>query len=140
MTTEVVEKKRSVSELNDKQLVKLYIQLRDRRAERKRGYEMEDEGDKGKQEKIEGILLKRFQDNGLESIKTEFGTAYKSTRTSVSVADGEMFFDFVKANDLWDLLEKRASKTTIEQYKEEHQELPPGINYSESITLNVRRG
>jgi hypothetical protein len=129
-----------VTDLNNEQLVKLYIQLRDRRSERKRTYEMEDEGDKGKQEKIEGILLKRFQDDGLESVRTASGTAYKTVRTSASVADPDAFFEFVLKNELYDLLEKRCSKTVVEQYKDAHQELPPGINYSESVALNVRRG
>ncbi len=129
-----------VSDLNNEQLVKLYIQLRDRRSERKRTYEMEDESDKGKQEKIEGLLLKRFQDDGLESVRTASGTAYKTVRTSASVADPDAFFEFVLKNELYDLLEKRCSKTVVEQYKEAHQELPPGINYSECVALNVRRG
>lgn len=139
MTTETVEKKRSVHELNNEQLVSLYIKLRDRRAARKRAFEVDDEGDKGKQEKIEGILLKRFQDDGLESVRTTSGTAYKSVRTTASVADPDQFFSFVLQNELYDLLEKRCSKTVVEQYKEAHQELPPGINYSESVTINVRR-
>ena len=132
--------KRSVTELNNEQLVKLYIGLRDRRSERKRAYEMEDEGDKGKQEKIEGILLRRFQDDGIESVRTASGTAYKTVRTNVSVGDADMFFSFVVQNELWELLEKRASKTVVEQYKAEHEDLPPGVNYSETVCVNVRRG
>ena len=92
MTTETMEKKRSVKDLNNEQLVKVYIQLRDRRSARKRAYEMEDEDDKSKQEKIEGILLHRFQEDGIESCKTSSGTAYKSVRTSASVADPDLFF------------------------------------------------
>lgn len=70
MTTDVTEKKRSIHDLNNEELVKLYIALRDRRSTRKRAYEMEDESDKGKQEKIEGILLHRFQEGGMESVRT----------------------------------------------------------------------
>lgn len=140
MTTETTEKKRSVKDLNNEQLVKVYIQLRDRRSARKRAYEMEDEDDKSKQEKIEGILLHRFQEDGIESCKTAADTAYKSVRTSASVADGDLFFSFIVKNDMWDLLEKRCNKTFVEQYKQEHEELPPGINWSESVVINVRRG
>ena len=120
MTTETMEKKRSVKDLNNEQLVKVYIQLRDRRSARKRAYEMEDEDDKAKQEKIEGILLHRFQEDGIESCKTSSGTAYKSVRTSASVADPDLFFSYVVKNDMWDLLEKRCNKTLVDQYKDEH--------------------
>ena len=140
MTTETMEKKRSVKDLNNEQLVKVYIQLRDRRSASKRAYEMEDEDDKSKQEKIEGILLHRFQEDGIESCKTSSGTAYKSVRTSASVADQDLFFSFIVKNDLFEMLEKRCNKTLVEQYKEEHGEIPPGINYSETVVVNVRRG
>ena len=140
MTTETMEKKRSVKDLNNEQLVKVYIQLRDRRSARKRSYEMEDEDDKSKQEKIEGILLHRFQEDGIESCKTSSGTAYKSVRTSASVADPDLFFSYVVKNDMWDLLEKRCNKTLVDQYKDEHGEVPPGINYSQTTVVNVRRG
>lgn len=140
MTTDVAEQKRSVTELNNEQLVKLYIQLRDRRATRKREYERADEGDKGKQEKIEGILLKRFNEDGLESVRTTSGTAYKETKTSCSCADRQRFFEFVKDNELFDLLEARPAKTVVDQYVEAHGELPPGINYSQTVVVKVRRG
>lgn len=132
--------KRSVSELNNEQLVKLYIGLRDRRAERKRAYEKDDESDKAKQEKIEGLLLRRFQEDGVESVRTASGTAYKSIRSTATVADSDLFLSFVVKNDLWNLLEKRCSKSDVEQYKAEHEALPPGINYSEVVHVNVRRG
>ena len=140
MTTDVTEKKRSVHDLNNEELVKLYIALRDRRSTRKRAYEMEDESDKGKQEKIEGILLHRFQEGGMESVRTAHGTAYKGTKTSCSCADRQMFFEFVKDNELFDLLEARPAKTVVDQYVEAHGELPPGINYSQTVVVKVRRG
>ena len=140
MTTDVTEKKRSVHDLNNEELVKLYIALRDRRSTRKRAYEMEDESDKGKQEKIEGILLHRFQEGGMESVRTAHGTAYKETKTSCSCADRQMFFEFVKENELFDLLEARPAKTVVDQYVEAHGELPPGINYSQTVVIKIRRG
>ena len=133
-------KKRSVSDLSDSALVELYIQLRDRRSARKRAYEMEDESDKGKQEKIESLLLKRFNENGLESVRTKAGTAFKTTRTSITCADRELFFDFIKSNELFDLLEARPAKTTVEQYFEAHGDFPPGLNINKALTISVRRG
>lgn len=129
----------NINEVNDQGLVKLYIQLRDRRSQRKAAYENEDAADKGKQEKIEGILLKRFMDQGIESVKTCAGTAYKSVRSSASVADWESFFDFVRGNEAWGLLEHRASKAAVEEHKNSFGELPPGLNWREEIVINVRR-
>ena len=132
--------KKSVSDLSDSALVELYIQLRDRRSARKRQYEMEDESDKSKQEKIEGVLLKRFNDNEIESVRTKVGTAFKTTRTSVTCADRELFFDFVKERELFDLLEARPAKALVDQYYEEHSEYPPGLNINRVVSISVRRG
>lgn len=129
-----------VSEMRDDELVALYIQLRDRRAQRKGAYDIDDAGDKQKQEKIEALLLHRFQLSGIESVKTAMGTAYKSTRTSATVADWDMFFDFVKEGEAWELIEHRASKEAVVQYKAANDELPPGINWRSEVVINVRRG
>jgi len=128
-----------VSELPSNKLVEIYIQLRDRRAQRKAAYENEDADDKTKQEKIEALLLVKFNEEGVESVRTEAGTAYKTTRVSTSVADRDAFFDFVRANNAFDMLEARASKDAIKQYRAANDDLPPGINWSEAIVVNVRR-
>ena len=49
-----------VSDLKTSDLTLIYIQLRDRRAQRKAAYEAEDAADKAKQEKIEGVLLAKL--------------------------------------------------------------------------------
>lgn len=128
-----------VADMTVAELTKLYIQLRDRRAQRKAAYVESDESDKQKQEKIEAILLKRFQDEGVDSSKTEFGTAYKSVKTSVSVADRDSYLEWVAANENWAFLDVKANKTAVDAYKEEYNDLPPGLNWREEIAINVRR-
>ena len=56
------------------------------------------------------------------------------------MADPDLFFSYVVKNDMWDLLEKRCNKTLVDQYNDEHGEVPPGINYSQTTVVNVRRG
>jgi hypothetical protein len=119
--------------------VKKYIELRDQRDERKRRFTEEDAADKALQEKIEATLLQVFEKTGLDSCKTEFGTAYTSNRSTASVADKEVFMQFITEKQEWPLLEVRAAKTAVEQYKEVHGSLPPGINYREELVVNIRR-
>lgn len=126
--------------LNKAEVVATYIKLRDRRAKRKAEYEAADAADKEKQEKIEAYLLKEFNESGIDSIKTEFGTAYKSTRTSATVADWDAFFtQYVVPNQAWEMLERRVNKTAVEQFKAANEDLPPGINWSETQVVNIRR-
>ena len=120
-------------------LVAKYIEARDRKAQLKAEYDMKASRLEEKMEKIEVKLLEVFDQTGMDSVKTEFGTAYTSTRSSASVADREAFMEFVRSNDEWPLLEVRASKTAVEQYKDAHADLPPGINWREERVVNIRR-
>ena len=90
-------------------------------------------------DKIESALLKTFETTGMDSVKTEFGTAYTTERTTASVADKDAFMSFVKSREDWHLMEVRASKTAIQQYKDEHQDLPPGVSWRSERVVNIRR-
>lgn len=129
-----------VVDLDDVSLLKLFIALRDRRAQRKAAYDGDDAGDKDKQNKIEVEFLRRFQDRGIDNVAARgVGTAYKSTRSSATVADWDAFLDHVQSNEAWELLERRVSKTAVEQFKSEEGDLPPGVNWSETQVVNFRR-
>lgn len=129
-----------LSEARTADLAKIYIQLRDRRAQRKAKYDAEDADDKAKQERIEADLLRRFNEEGIESVRTEFGTAYKTTRRSATVADWDALLNtYIIPNKAWEMLEHRASKTAVEQYRDANNALPPGINWSETVVVNVKR-
>lgn len=121
------------------ELVEKYIALRDRRAERKASYEKDDSNDVALQEKIEAVLLKHFNESGVESVKTEYGTAYKSSRTAATVADRDVFFSYVREHNAYELLEARCNKTAVAQHKAANDDLPPGINWREEVVVNVRR-
>jgi phage host-nuclease inhibitor protein Gam len=120
--------------------VTLYIQLRDKKAEMKAEFDASIAPLNDKMEKLEAKLLDVFNKTGMDSVKTEHGTAYTAVRTTASVADREAFMEFVKANEEWSLLEARASKTAIEQFRDSNNgELPPGINIRSERVVNIRR-
>lgn len=121
------------------ELVEKYIQLRDKKSEMTAAFKAKTANLDAVLDKIEAVLLQMFEDNGLTSVRTTSGTAYKSTRTSATVADWDQTLDYVRKNELWNLLERRVSKQAVEQFKEEHEDLPPGVNYREEVTVNVRR-
>ena len=130
-----------LSEARTADLAKIYIMLRDRRAQRKAAYEADDADDKSKQERIEADLLRRFNEEGVESVRTEFGTAYKTLRTSASVADRDAYFTWLldDPQERLTFLEARVNKTALEQYRAANDALPPGVNWSETLIVNVRR-
>lgn len=120
--------------------VSLYIKLRDRKAEIKAEMDEQIKPIQEKMDKLEAKLLEAFQATGVDSVKTESGTAYTAVRTTASIADRDAFMAFVKANEEWSLLEVRAAKVAIEQFRAANDnELPPGVNIREERVVNVRR-
>ena len=120
-------------------LVAKYVELRDKKAEYKGEYEAKVAKIDETLSKIECKLLEVFEMTGMDSVKTEFGTAYKSVRSSASVADRDAFMEFVKAHNEWQLVEVRAAKLAVEQFKDVNQDLPPGVNWREERVVNFRR-
>lgn len=123
--------------LND--LVEQYIKLRDKKAALKAEYDTKVAGVEALLDKIEAVLLKTFNETGMESVRTAMGTAYKSLRTSASIADWDAFYAYVKANEAHELVERRCNKTAVEQHKSATGDLPPGVNWREEQVVNVRR-
>ena len=120
--------------------VSLYIKLRDRKAEIKAAMDEQIKPIQEKMDLLEAKLLAAFQSTGVDSVKTESGTAYTAVRTTASIADRDAFLAFVKAHEEWSLLEVRAAKVAVEQFRAANDnELPPGVNIREERVVNVRR-
>ena len=58
---------------------------------------------------------------------------------SASVADWDAVLDHIRENDAWEMLERRVNKTAVEQFKAVNDDLPPGVNWSETQVVNFRR-
>lgn len=122
------------------EIVEKYIKLRDKKASIKAEYDDKIAEYDKVLDGLEALLLNTFNETGIDSVKTTAGTAFVATRTSASVADWEAYFNgYVLPNQAWEMLERRANKTAIEQYKSANDELPPGINWTETRVVNVRR-
>lgn len=120
-------------------IVEKYIALRDKKAELKAAFDASVESIDTALKRIENHLLDQMQKLGVESVRTPFGTPYISIRTSATAADKSAFMDFVRSQDAWELLEVRPSKTNIEAWRTEHNDLPPGLNWREERVVNIRR-
>lgn len=116
-----------------------YIQLRDRMNEIKDRHKQELAPYNDAMLKLENFFQKVMDDTGLENLKSEKGTAYKTTQSSVTVADWDAFRDYVVENQAWYLLEHRASKKAVEEVLEDSGDLPPGLNINRTLKVNVRR-
>lgn len=120
-------------------IVAKYIELRDRKAVFKAEYEAKVAGTQSLLDGIEAKLLSYMSSTGVESIKTTEGTAYCATRNSASIADQQLFREFVKDQDGWDMVTMRANAKNVEAYRAANDMLPPGLNWSTEVVVNIRR-
>lgn len=121
------------------EIVARYIALRDKKAEIKAKYDAEVEAIDAAMNRVENYLLKLMTELGVESIRTSAGTPYVSRRTSATVADWDAFLDWVQRNGEWSMLERRANKTVVQSWRDEHNDLPPGLNWREERVVNIKR-
>jgi hypothetical protein len=126
--------------MNMEELVQTYIKIREKKSQLKTDYELEAAKFSQVQDKIEALLLHKFEEMGVDSVKTPAGTAYSSVRSNASLADWDSFRAFcAQQEDPYEYIERRVSKTAVEQYRAAHDDLPPGINWSETRVVNFRR-
>lgn len=129
-----------LKDASDAVLIAAYIKIRDARAQRRAEYEKADAEDRLKQEKIEAEMLSRMNSREARAISSKYGTAYVTSRVSVTVGDWDALFKgYILPNGAWELLERRVNKTAVMQYRNEHNDLPPGVNWSEEAVVNFRR-
>mgnify|MGYP000993836038 CR=1 FL=1 len=121
------------------QILERYVALRDRKKELKDDYDNKVEAVDQALEKLENFLLKTMADQGVDSVKTAHGTAYISLKTSATVADRDAFMDYIRTNDEWAMLDVKVNKTAVKEYRDAQDSLPPGVNWSETRAVNVRR-
>lgn len=120
-------------------IVERYVALRDKAAALKKEHEAQLAPYKDAMERLENAILSSLKAQGGESVRTKAGTAYTSRSVSVTVADKQAFRDFIIANEAWDLADIRAAKKAIEEYRDSNDDIPPGLNWSEAVTVGVRR-
>lgn len=126
--------------MNFDDVVSRYIQLRDKKAAIKAEYDAKVAKIDEVMGKAEAVLIKYFAETGLESVRTDSGTAYKTTRSSATVGDWDALFSHILSTENYQLLEHRVSKKAVEEFKEVNADLPPGVNWREEVVVNIRRG
>lgn len=121
------------------QLIEKYLQLRDKKKVFKEEYDAKVAALDEAMSRIENFMLAEMQKSGLKNLPTGAGTAYMSTRTAATVADWDALLGFVRQNDLWTMLEKRVNKTAVDEYVAANDDLPPGVNLTQAVVVNIRR-
>lgn len=120
-------------------LVDQFIKLRDRLKAADDVHKEKTKEAREYKEQLEAKMLARLTEIGVDSAKTKSGTVYRSTKKSASIADGSVFRNFVQEHEAFDLVDWKANAPAVEDYIKENNVPPPGVNYSTTFTVGVRR-
>ena len=147
------------------QVVGKYVELRDQQRLVSERHSEEMKPFNEALQNIETWLLGHFNANGIESAKTEHGTAYKSTTMSATVENWDALFGMVVSHALGralyavemghdedeaitkfcaspelNLLVRGVNKTAVKEFMEAtNGAVPPGVKTSFVTKCNVRR-
>jgi hypothetical protein len=122
------------------QMIEKYLQLRQKLRNIEARHKLEIAPYLEIKERLEMAMLDHLNREGLDSQKCEAGTAFKSTVTSVTVSDWAKTLDFIRANEMWELLEGRVAKGAAVEIVQEREAPIPGVEISQMTVLRVRSG
>lgn len=117
-----------------------FVALRQKIDEIETRHEQELKPYKDARAQLEAVLLSMLDAAGVDNAASKgVGTVYRSTRKSTSLADPDAFRRFVIGGELWHLLDWKANVTAVEAFLDENKALPPGVNFSQKLTVGVRK-
>lgn len=152
-----------MSDMTPDQLVKTYINIRDKLKEDESNFKTHKAKMQSYLDVLESRLKSVLANQKVNSVRTDHGTAYKDKKEYVSVADWEQFLGFlaescakavgakepkelkyfkerILSDAAWHFLNRAVNKSAILQYiKEAEGALPSGIKYESENVVKIRK-
>ena len=121
--------------------IEAYVNTRDELRAKQQAFKLEEDAMKLRMEQISMWLRDKADELGVDSFKTQFGTAYRSVKTSYRVASGgwDAFIGWVKETGNFQCLEKRVAKLATKEIHDDTGTIPPGLDYVAEVEFDVRR-
>lgn len=127
--------------INTGEMIQQYIKLRDHVELKTKEFEATLKPYREGMAAIENAVSQQIIDLGGESIKTEYGTAYRSTVMAVKMADRQAFMEFVTQD--WGereaFLTSAVTKDVVKDWIEQNNSKPPGLDITYVHKTNFRR-
>ena len=128
------------NDLDLDRLVRVYVKIREKKSALATEFNKQEQEFNDRLDVIKNILLDHCESSGVESVRTNSGTFYRSVRTKFWKGDWEAMNRLMLENECVDLLEKRLHQGNMKQFLEENPDLlPPGLNCDSEYTITVRR-
>lgn len=120
-------------------LAERYVLLRNHKKEIEAAVKLKIDPIDEAMEAISTAMLAKLHEEGSTSSKTPNGTVYISTTGGGNIVDYEALWEFVKANDMPQVFQRRLSISEVEDHNEAHPENPvPGVTIQKIQSVRVR--
>lgn len=121
-------------------LTRVYIKIRDARAKLAADFKAEDDALNDQLSVVKRALLDYCTEHGVESVRTNEGIFYRTTKTRYWTSDWESMHKFILEHELPEFFEKRLNQSAVKEFLEENPEVvPPGLNTDVEYVVTVRK-
>lgn len=127
------------ADINFAKRIDQYVRLRDKIKKMKENFDAELEPFATALEQLNNMILDHLNKVNSDSVATPMGTAYRTAKKSASLADPDLFMNYVITQGAWDLLDRKANVTAVEDFITNNKSPPPGVNFSKVFVAGVRR-
>jgi hypothetical protein len=89
---------------------------------------------------VSNQILDVCKENGVDSFRTPYGTAYRTLKSRYWTNDWEHFHKFMQEHQAMELLERRIHQSNMKQFLEENPDLhPAGLQVDREYAITIRR-
>ena len=121
-------------------LCRMYVKMRDKKHAIQRGMEAKVAEIDAQMTLVAAEMKASMQALGVNSAKTDHGTAYLQTKVRFYPQDWNAFSAWVKEHDALELLERRVSQKATADWIRDHPDMPPhGVAADSEIVITVRK-
>ena len=121
-------------------LTKIYLKIRDKRAELKAEFEAKDGVLADQFNTVKQALLSYCKDQNVDSVRTQAGLFYRTIKTRYWTNNWDAMNKFILEHEVPEFYEKRLNQTSVREFIEENPDvLPPGLNVDSEYVITVRK-
>lgn len=95
---------------------------------------------KEQQAEVSAKLLELCAEQGMDSLRTEYGTVSRRVQSSYWTTDWEKMYEFIADNAAFHLLEKRIHNTHMKEFLQDNPDrMPVGLQSDTKYIISVRK-
>ena len=134
MTPDKIQK---LSEMNFADLTRLHNEAKTKRLAKEASIKSEVDMLKDIEDTIKHIVGIKFNEMGIDNVKTEYGTPYVSNLFEAKADMPDEFLRYVVENRMWNLLDIKPNKSEVKRYLELNKVCPPGVDAHWVRKINI---